>query len=66
VAVLKYKKTCDLCGQTVEIKGFSLVTEKSRKKFCCAGCLNIYRLLTEGGLNASLDTTKTTNNNEDN
>ncbi|GAB4257721.1 MAG: hypothetical protein Kow0065_07150 [Methylomicrobium sp.] len=36
---------CALCGETVEVKGFELVTPNGRLPFCCAGCLSIYDLL---------------------
>lgn len=41
------KKTCDLCGLTVEIKDFNLRTTEGEKKFCCEGCLGIYQMLHE-------------------
>lgn len=39
------KEPCVLCGQPVEITGFSLITGSGEQKFCCAGCLSIYQLL---------------------
>ncbi|KJV07149.1 hypothetical protein [Methylocucumis oryzae] len=54
---------CALCGQTVEIKGFSLTTLDGEVKFCCGGCLSIYQLLhTEQEQNTQITTT---NNNEE-
>lgn len=41
----KDKEPCVLCGQPVEITGFSLITSDGMQKFCCAGCLSIYQLL---------------------
>jgi CRISPR/Cas system-associated protein Cas10 (large subunit of type III CRISPR-Cas system) len=41
------QKTCDLCGQLVEIKGFSLESKEGKKEFCCAGCQSIFQLLNE-------------------
>ena len=43
----KDKHLCVLCGQPVEITGFSLTTSDSLQKFCCAGCLSIYQLFNE-------------------
>jgi hypothetical protein len=43
----KEKEPCVLCGQPVEITGFSLVTSNGEQKFCCAGCLSIYQLFNE-------------------
>ena len=44
----KNREPCVLCGQPVEISGFSLVTsDGSVQSFCCAGCLSIYQLLNE-------------------
>ena len=39
------KKTCDLCGLTVEVSGFTLKTKEGDKAFCCEGCLGIYQML---------------------
>ena len=36
---------CDLCGLAVEVDGFSVETTEGLKRFCCAGCLSVYRLL---------------------
>jgi hypothetical protein len=41
------KKTCDLCGLTVEVSGFTLKTKEGDKAFCCEGCLGIYQMLHE-------------------
>ncbi|MGD7034528.1 hypothetical protein [Methylotuvimicrobium buryatense] len=41
------KPPCALCGQSVEIKGFTLDTPTKQLLFCCAGCLSIYQLLNE-------------------
>lgn len=38
---------CALCGQPVEIVGFTLTSNQGQQKFCCAGCLSIYQLLNE-------------------
>jgi hypothetical protein len=45
VTTVEYKDNCGLCGVSVEIKGFSLTSEKGIQSFCCAGCLSIYQLL---------------------
>jgi hypothetical protein len=45
MATVKYESTCSLCGQAVEIDGFFLNTQQGLKRFCCAGCQSIYRLL---------------------
>jgi len=44
------KEPCTLCGQPVEVKGFSLQTKEGQKYFCCEGCLSIYQLLNEDKL----------------
>ncbi|MEQ1621483.1 MAG: heavy metal translocating P-type ATPase metal-binding domain-containing protein [Methylococcales bacterium] len=41
------KKVCDLCGLTVEIQGFNLLTKNGEKSFCCEGCKGIYQMLHE-------------------
>lgn len=41
------KKECDLCGLTVEIKGFEVKTIEGTKRFCCEGCKGIYLMLHE-------------------
>ena len=43
----KDKEPCVLCGQSVEITGFSLTTNDGMQIFCCAGCLSIYQLFNE-------------------
>lgn len=40
-------QVCDLCGLTVEVKGFELETAEGRKTFCCEGCRGIYQMLHE-------------------
>ena len=47
---IEHQETCALCGLAVEIKGFSLTTEAGLQKFCCAGCLSIYHLLNDDGI----------------
>jgi hypothetical protein len=42
---VEYKVTCTLCGQAVDIEGFTLDDPEGVQKFCCAGCLSIYQLL---------------------
>jgi len=37
--------SCTLCGLVVEVEGFSAQTDEGLQKFCCAGCLSVYRLL---------------------
>jgi hypothetical protein len=45
MTTVEYKKNCVLCGQSVEIEGFTVVTETGRQSFCCAGCQSIYQLI---------------------
>ncbi|MSS76106.1 MAG: metal-binding protein [Methyloglobulus sp.] len=45
MTTVKYTKNCDLCGVAVEIKGFTLTSEKGLLSFCCAGCQSIYQLI---------------------
>lgn len=60
---VKYKDTCVLCGQPVEIEGFTIAAPQGLLKFCCAGCLSIYQLLNEDNSKPSIN--KTTQKNED-
>ena len=64
MATVKYKKPCDLCGQPVEIEGFTLTTDKGEQLFCCAGCVSIYRLLNANAAEAPIQPS-TYNNKED-
>ncbi len=50
----KDKEPCVLCGQPVEITGFSLTTSNGVQKFCCAGCLSIYQLLNEAHIKPTI------------
>jgi len=59
----KNKERCALCGQPVEIRGFTLFSEEGEKKFCCAGCLSIYQLLNKNINNTTI--TDTPPDNED-
>jgi len=44
----KKDSVCELCGLTVEVEGFKLITKKEgEKKFCCEGCKGIYQMLHE-------------------
>ena len=61
---IKYKETCILCGQPVEIEGFTLTEAEGLQKFCCAGCLSIYQLL--NGFSKQTTITDPPENNEDN
>lgn len=47
---VEYRDLCVLCGQPVEITGFTLKTPAGELKFCCAGCLSIYQLLNDKNL----------------
>ncbi len=38
---------CDLCRLPVEVDEFHLQTKQGLKRFCCEGCLGIYRMLHE-------------------
>ncbi|MEC4747669.1 heavy metal translocating P-type ATPase metal-binding domain-containing protein [Methylomicrobium sp. Wu6] len=59
---VKYRESCVLCGQPVEIAGFTLETPDGISKFCCAGCLSIYQLLNDKNL---LSTSTSSPKNED-
>jgi hypothetical protein len=48
------KPNCDLCALPVEIPDFTLNTKYGLKRFCCEGCLGIYRLLHEDELVAEI------------
>ncbi|MCK5889782.1 MAG: heavy metal translocating P-type ATPase metal-binding domain-containing protein [Methylococcales bacterium] len=39
------KDICDLCGLTVEVRGFKLKTQVGNKQFCCEGCKGIFQML---------------------
>lgn len=41
---------CDLCGLDVGNKPFYLKASGRTLKFCCDGCLGIYKMLHEGEL----------------
>jgi len=41
---------CDLCQLPVETKGYEVQTIQGNKRFCCEGCLGIYRMLHEGDI----------------
>jgi hypothetical protein len=56
----KDKEPCVLCGQPVEITGFSLTTSNGEQKFCCAGCLSIYQLLNKDDDKPSITPLQTT------
>lgn len=45
MTTVKYADNCDLCGQPVEIAGFTLQTTQGARTFCCAGCQSIYTLI---------------------
>jgi hypothetical protein len=64
MATVEYKKPCDLCGQPVEIEGFTLVTDKGEQLFCCGGCVSIYRLL-HGNVPATNPKSSSHNKKED-
>jgi hypothetical protein len=59
---VEYRDFCVLCGQPVEIEGFTLQTPEGMLKFCCAGCLSIYQLLNDS---STVSTSTSTNKNED-
>ncbi|MBL1262515.1 metal-binding protein [Candidatus Methylomicrobium oryzae] len=59
---VEYRDFCVLCGQPVEIEGFTLQTPEGMLKFCCAGCLSIYQLLNDSN---TVSTSTSTNKNED-
>ena len=45
--IIEYEKTCTLCGQQAVLRSFTLNTPEGQRRFCCAGCLNIYQLLNQ-------------------
>ncbi|MDD2722499.1 MAG: metal-binding protein [Methylovulum sp.] len=55
------KETCALCGQPVEIEGFTETDADGIKKFCCAGCLSIFQLLNEISETTTIKNTITNN-----
>lgn len=38
---------CDLCGLDVETDSFTIKTKDKVLKFCCDGCVGIYRMLND-------------------
>lgn len=62
MAKVEYREPCVLCGQPVEISGFTLETPDGVLKFCCAGCMSIYQLLNDNNL---LSASTSSPNNED-
>lgn len=46
------ESSCDLCQLPIEATGWQLVTSSGLKRFCCEGCLGIYRMLHEDELKA--------------
>jgi hypothetical protein len=59
---VEYQDFCVLCGQPVEIAGFTLQTPGGMLKFCCAGCLSIYQLLNDSN---PISTSTSSQKNED-
>jgi hypothetical protein len=57
MAIVEYQQPCSLCGQPVLVSSFTLTTPDELKKFCCAGCLSIYKLLNEYSLTPSIKLT---------
>ncbi len=57
MANVEYKSPCVLCGQPVEIDAFTLKGSQGELKFCCAGCLSIYRLLNDKESTSSINNT---------
>lgn len=66
MATVKYKTVCELCGQPVKIKGFTLTVDNSVRAFCCAGCQSIYKLIyvNNQGFTQALDSGKSKTNNQ--
>jgi hypothetical protein len=60
---MKDNKACDLCGLTVEVKGFELRTIEGDKAFCCEGCKGIYQMLHEDIILSSSDAGKSEETN---
>lgn len=60
---MKDNKSCDLCGLTVEVKGFELRTTEGNKKFCCEGCKGIYQMLHEELILSDSDSDKSNETN---
>lgn len=52
------KKTCDLCGLSVEVDDFKLTTREGDKHFCCEGCKGIYQMLHEDEIMQETDLSK--------
>lgn len=52
------KKACDLCGLTIEVDGFELLTQEREKQFCCEGCKGIYQMLNEDIILSATDENK--------
>ncbi len=50
MSIVEYLQPCSLCGQPVRVRSFTLATPDGLKKFCCAGCLSIYQLLSKESL----------------
>ncbi len=58
----KEQQPCVLCGQPVEITGFSLTTGSGLQQFCCAGCLSIYQLLNKDNVKPTITPLSTKKN----
>ncbi|MEA3277615.1 MAG: metal-binding protein [Pseudomonadota bacterium] len=41
------KELCVLCSLEIEGRAYELETEEGTLRFCCDGCLGIYRLLND-------------------
>ncbi len=69
MTTVKYTDNCDLCGQPVEIEGFSLPSANGTLTFCCAGCQGIYKLIYCSNLTGSndkvIDQSQITNNSKE-
>lgn len=43
----KSNPPCDLCGLDVESEDFVIRTREKTLKFCCEGCVGIFRMLND-------------------
>ncbi|WP_422551806.1 metal-binding protein [Methylovulum miyakonense] len=59
------KESCTLCGQPVKLEGFTQTDSDGIKKFCCGGCLSLFRLIYPHGGTSPINK-ETANNNTNN
>jgi hypothetical protein len=61
--IIEYESSCSLCGQQAVLRRFTLNTPEGQRRLCCAGCLDIYRLLNQD--NATLSDNNNNKLNEE-